>query len=163
MKNYLLTLFALLLALGGTVRAQERAALNGTIADWNRRITYLENLKTQGYTEIPASEWNAYTRGQRNIQRQQHQRDMARVRSQGEKTVGFWRNMSYSQLESSLRHMQAIRMSTSTAGVWTSSGVKSGACKTRCGRSAPTISRSTAGKSSRRPKWKTGSRNTLRA
>ena len=50
MKNYLLTLFALLLALGGTVRAQERAALNGTIADWNRRITYLENLKTQGYT-----------------------------------------------------------------------------------------------------------------
>lgn len=91
----------------GASAAQERAALNGTIADWNKRIAYLENLKAQGYTEIPASEWNAYTRGQRNIQRQQHQRDMARVRSQGEKTVGFWRNMSYSQLESSLRHMQA--------------------------------------------------------
>lgn len=91
----------------GATRAQEQAATNGTIAEWNKRIAYLQDLKAQGYTEIPASEWNAYTRGQRNIQRQQHQRDMNRIRSQGEKTVGFWRNMSYSQLESSLRHMQA--------------------------------------------------------
>ena len=90
----------------GATRAQEQAATNGTIAEWNKRIAYLQDLKAQGYTEIPVSQWNSYTRGQRDIQRQQHQRDMNRVKDEGERRTGSWRNMSYSGLENTLRDMK---------------------------------------------------------
>lgn len=90
----------------GITNSQEQAAADKAAAEWERRIAYLQNLRAQGVTEIPVSQWNAYTRGRRDSERQAHQREMNRVKDEGEQRVSFWRNQNYSAYENQLRDMK---------------------------------------------------------